>query len=136
MGLAVLFGLIKKIEGASPTPFGLGFAGIGLLFALIGLGMFFWFKAFVFDRRRGILTVGKQTWRLTEILAVQLLFDGRHSSSDTGSYLTYQLNLVFKDAEKSRVNISNADDLDWTRKTAVQLAEFLKVPLLDQIDPK
>ena len=136
VGLAAVFGQIKNIQGASPTTFGLCFAGIGLLFASIGLGLICWTKTFGFDRRRGILTDGKKTWRLADILAVQLLFGGRHSSSDNGSYLTYQLNLVFKDAEKSRVNISNADDQDWTRKTGAQLAEFLKVPLLDHIETK
>lgn len=135
VGLAATFGLIKVI-GASPTTFGLCFAGIGLLFAGIGLAMLFRSKTFDFDRQRGILTVGKQTWRFAEIMAVQLLFGGRHSSDECGSYATYQLNLVFKDAEKTRMNICNHDDLDWTRKTAAQLAEFLEVPLLDQIETK
>ncbi len=50
--------------------------------------------------------------------------------------MTYQLTLVFKAAPKTRLNLSNHSDLDGTRKTGAQLAEFLKAPLLDLIAAK
>lgn len=108
--------------------------------ALLPMVLAFWPPRFQFDRCQGLMTYGRpwsvQTRPLADILAVQVIFGGRHQSSDSGGYNTYQLNLVFKDPPRSRLNLSNHSDRQWTQEAGRRLAEFLKVPLLDQLSPE
>jgi hypothetical protein len=94
-----------------------------------------------FDATQGTLTYGPQGQRRTrplpDIRAVQLI-RGRYVSAsgdvDSGrpAHQPYELNLVF--ADRSRLNLSNNAALPWTRESGEQIAKFLQVPLLDQID--
>ena len=111
---------------------------VGAFFAAIG-GLLGGTKSCFFDRTRGTLTMQrlrmrKTTRRLAEILAVQLLDGGEHGNTESGTYHTFELNLVFNDAEKSRLNLSNHTDLAWTYAAGDQLARFLGVPLFDHLD--
>lgn len=68
---------------------------------------------------------------LTDIIAVQLLLD----DTDHGEFVsrTWQLNIVFREAEESRINLSNHTDRTWTLQAGRELAEFLHVPLINRI---
>ena len=50
-----------------------------------------------------------------------------------GERVSYQLNLVMADAYEDRLNITEDSDLGFTRQAGQQVADFLGVPLLDQI---
>lgn len=97
---------------------------------------------FRFDRLRRALTYGRiwsrKTKPFSDILAVQVIFGGRHEATDPDTHITrgfetYQLNLVLKDPPGSRINVSNHPGRRWTQEAGQRLAEFLGVPLLDQL---
>jgi len=107
-------------------------------FALRRLLLYGWH----FDRQAGLLTVGwvglKETYPLEKVLAVQLIPGGLVDKAPGslrrgGERVAYQLNLVMADAYQDRLNLTNDPDLAWTRQTGQQLADFLGVPLIDQI---
>ena len=60
---------------------------------------------------------------------------------DEGVWQTYQLNLVLRDAHQPRLHLANYTNAllaeqsgaDRARQLGKQLADFLQVPLLDQI---
>jgi hypothetical protein len=95
-----------------------------------------------FDRQAGRLTLGwfglKGTYPLARVLAVQLIPGGLAQKTPApfrrgGECVSYQLNLVMADAYEDRLNITEDADLAWTRQAGQQVADFLGVPLLDQI---
>jgi hypothetical protein len=145
-----LFGLAFALLGLIPFGilYGVGFddslalcllTGIGVLFVAVGLLLLlFGFRA-RFDLNNGEVTYGypgfRRTRPLADILAVQLIFGGWHSSTDELSYQTYQLNLVLDDPAQPRACLTNHANLSWTRWAAARLADFLDVPLLDQLPP-
>jgi hypothetical protein len=95
-----------------------------------------------FDRQVGLLALGlfglKGTYSLAKILAVQLVPGGLvHRTPGPfghgGERVSYQLNLVMADVYQDRLNLTDDTHLVWTRQAAQQIAEFLGVPLLDQI---
>jgi len=69
---------------------------------------------------------------LTDIVAVQCLYAGR-ASGKGGSYDILQLNLVVATGDAPRILLCTEPHEAWIRNTAGQLAEFLGVPLVDQI---
>jgi hypothetical protein len=50
-----------------------------------------------------------------------------------GERVSYQMNLVMADADQDRLNLTDDSDLDWARQAGQQIADFLGVPLIDQI---
>jgi hypothetical protein len=95
-----------------------------------------------FDRQAGRLTLGwfglKGTYPLARILAMQLIPAGLVENAAApfgggGEHVSYQLNLVMADAYEDRLNITEDSDLGLTRQAGQQVADFLGVPLLDQI---
>jgi hypothetical protein len=95
-----------------------------------------------FDRLAGLLRLGlfgvKGTYSLAKVLAVQLVPGGLvHKPPGPfgrgGERVSYQLNLVMADVYQDRLNLTDDTDLQWTRQAGQQIAEFLGVPLLDQI---
>lgn len=113
------------------------FMGIGALFAGVGLGMIVLAKRIVFDRGReewyvGGMLRGESARPLSQILAVQLLFGGRHYSNKS-SYVTYQLNLIIDDESEPRINLTNHANVSATTEAAKAIAGFLEVPLLDEL---
>lgn len=97
------------------------------------------------DRLRGELSYRSfWSWRaptlrvqrrpLRDIRAVQMLYAGIDTDEDGGRYPVYQLNLVLDDAPPQRVNVGASSEPEWVRQTGRQLATFLAVPLLDQME--
>ena len=78
---------------------------------------------------------------LTDVLAVQLLYGGYHRvsrTSDSGTCSTdnhyaYEMNLIVHDAEKPRLHVCGRADWQWMRGAGHKLAEFLDVPVIDQL---
>jgi len=92
-----------------------------------------------FDGEEGEMSVRTlwSGWRrpLGDIRAIQLISGGYHRFESPDAYSstahkTYQLNLVWSDAAKTRFNLANQIDLKWSRQAGHQLARFLKVPFL------
>jgi hypothetical protein len=95
-----------------------------------------------FDRQAGLLTLGwvglKGTHPLAKVLAVQLVPGGLVDKAPApfgrgGERVSYQLNLVMADTYQDRLNLTNDSDLKWTRQAGQQVADFLGVPVIDQI---
>jgi hypothetical protein len=95
-----------------------------------------------FDRQVGLLTFGwfglRGTYPLANLLAVQLI-PGGLVDRPAGPFgqgresVSYQLNLVTADVHQDRLNLTDDSDLEWSRRAGQQLAEFLGVPLIDQV---
>ncbi len=95
-----------------------------------------------FDRQAGLLTLGwfgrKGTYPLEKVLAVQLIPGGlvdksRWPFGHGRERVSYQLNLVMADACEDRLHLTDDCDLEWTRQAGRLVADFLGVPVLDQI---
>jgi len=111
----------------------------GLIFAAIGGFMFYNFsKPIVFDKTNGMFWKGwktpqryspnndrKNSRSLGDIHALQIIAE--RVRRDNKSYISYELNLVFKDA--SRINVVDHGKQSTLRKDADRLAEFLNVPI-------
>ena len=115
--------------------------GCGLAFLLVGLAIPLASSRWEFDvregtaRQRRFVGLRQRSWPLDQVLAVQLVEGGWHGQSDSeGSpYFTYQMNLVLNDESQPRINLTNHANWNATWTVASELAEFLKVPLLDEV---
>ena len=109
-----------------------------------------------FDRRAGRLFIERRVgfrpeWRLerdeplASILAVQLLFNGRHSVSEpqgagdqqTISYREfsgYEMNLILDGPRADRLPLLALADRDWLRRAGLEVGEYLGVPVVDGLD--
>jgi hypothetical protein len=109
------------------------------------------------DRRHDLLTISKRPfgWRrpprvvetrpLRDIAAVQLVYGGvaeevlgpspydDRSPPITQRYDWYEFNLVFRDSTVPRMSLASGPDWVWMRQAGREVAEFLGVPLLDQL---
>jgi len=108
---------------------------IGAALAL-ALPLLAWGDRVVFDTAKGRMTYG--WWKdrpLKDVLAVQLVAGEVHRwpAGEGPTYQSYQLNLALDDPQHPRFNLSDHSDLAWTREAGRQLAEFLCVPLVDQL---
>jgi hypothetical protein len=109
-------------------------------------------QRFQFDRRQGELIIDRHCGlskeyqpeaarRLSDIAAIQLLYSGYHSivhTSDSApstheQFYTYEMNLVFGDSQQSRLHLCTHADWKWMREVGQKLAEFLRVPVVDQL---
>ena len=151
-GKAKLFASIFAIPGfcalfiGAPWAFTSGDIRSGIFAAVWGslFGAAGWLllrdKPFVFDRNAGVYFRGKtfnynatidskNQGKLNSIHAIQLLSERINSGSDSGSgtYLSYELNLVFKNAE--RLNVMDGGDEEYVQNSAKKLASFLSVPV-------
>jgi len=83
-----------------------------------------------FDRERNVLTLGRSflsvSHPLVDVVAVQLL-------KETGWLGFYQLNLVLAHPAGHRVNLYAFWKPNLVSKTGQDIANFLSVPLLDEI---
>lgn len=111
-------------------------AGIGLVFLLSGLYVLFNGGSIRFDRAEGRMTVrrlmGPKKLDLMTIRGLQLISGGWHTA-DNDDYETFQLNLLLDSGHPPRQNLIEHADLNQLREDANRLAQFLAVPLLDQI---
>jgi hypothetical protein len=110
-----------------------------------------------FDRRRGLLTISKRPfgWRrpprvvqsqsLPDVSAVQLVYGGvaeevlgqspydDRSPPITRPYDWYEFDLVFRDPTVARLSLASGPDWVWMRQAGREVAEFLGVPIVDQL---
>jgi hypothetical protein len=101
-----------------------------------------------FHRGTGLMTSGpiwsRQSRPLSDIVAVQLLsrvvsteeippLEGSQEPPETVELKECQMNLVLDDAHTPRVNVAVHWDEAWSRRAGKRLADFLGVPLVDQI---
>jgi hypothetical protein len=161
-GLAgVVYSVVEELQG-NTSLIGLLILGIGMLLVVgvfvLGVigppGCRRWIR---FDRRTGLMTISRRPLRLrrtleveqsrplTEMAGVQLLYVGWQSENlEVGepgtpgsvvykSYHSYQLNLVLRDSETPRLNLISHSDASWMRAAGQQLADFLRVPLVNQL---
>ena len=49
---------------------------------------------------------------------------------------SYEMNLVFRNAHPARVNLAVHSDWRWMKQAGPRLAEFLDLPVLDQLCQK
>jgi hypothetical protein len=117
-------------------------AGFGLIFLAAGLLLWFLPRRHTFDADEGQMTTsglfGSSSRPLTDVLAVQLLPGGWHTSSSdqhgsSSSYYTYQLNLVLDDDRTPRRNLLNHTHWESIGDAGRRLADLLGVPLLDLV---
>lgn len=109
-------------------------------------------RQFRFDRRKGELIVERRlglsqeyiseaVYALHDVAAIQLLYSGYHSivhTSDSGpttsvQFHTFEMNVVFGDAQQSRLHLCTHADWKWMRESGQKLGEFLRVPVIDQL---
>jgi hypothetical protein len=90
-----------------------------------------------FDRAAGRAVrrkLGRTVWSvdLRDVLAVQCLYAGQESTR-SGPVRQYQVNLVLQAADDRRVPVcGEGGDPAWVLALGRDLAEFLRVPLVDQ----
>jgi hypothetical protein len=79
---------------------------------------------------------------LAEIAAVQLLYSGYHTVEHTSAepfrgysdqYSSYEMNLLLTDRQSSRLHLCANADRNWIRQQGQRLAEFLSIPVVDQL---
>jgi hypothetical protein len=103
-------------------------------------------KQLVFERRVGFRNQRRIecTYPLDTVRAVQLLYSGRHSVSESQGagdqqwtmyreFDSYELNLVLDDSAVPRLNLASLSDWQWIRETGGWIAEFLGVPVIDKL---
>lgn len=89
-----------------------------------------------FKSKPGIVT----TYRLQDVLAVQLLNryyqvlnSSRAAIDKTRLANSYELNLVLRSNQRPRVHLAVHSDWRWMRQAGTRLAEFMNVPVIDQL---
>jgi hypothetical protein len=109
---------------------------------------------FRFDRHAGQLAIDRRpgpgrdyrteaVHPLGTIVGVQLLYGGYHHHSHTSTegpnveerYHAFEMNLLLSEPEGWRLNLTAHGDWQWMRQAGPQLADFLGVPLIDQLSP-
>ncbi len=111
----------------------------GGIFAAAGIGMFVFPRPRIFDRRYGWFWAGnkslareqdfmrlKKSARLSEIAAIQIISEYL-SGSESGSYTSWEINLVSEDGQ--RLNVMDHGNKESIVADAQKLAEFLGVPV-------
>ena len=107
------------------------------------------------DRRAGRLVVERRVgfrsaWRaerevpLASVLAVQLLFNGHHSVSETQgageqqwissrAFSGYEMNLILDGPHSARFHLLALADWEWLRDASREVGEYLGVPVIDRL---
>ncbi len=113
----------------------------GLIFGGVGIFMFWRSKPFTINKTRGVYFWGKPSKQVMlndrmlqghvdGIHAIQLVSERIRSSSNSGgsrTYTSYEMNLVFKDAE--RLNIMDHGKSSEVDRSALIIAAYLDVPI-------
>ena len=115
-----------------------GRAMTGGLFLVLACGTWLAPQRAVFDRRRGRLSrrywFFRFSYPLEEIIAVQVIYGGRHKPANSSAYETRELNLVLNNSLARRVSLTNHTDHPTTRSMAIEIAKFLDVPVWDEFE--
>ena len=112
-------------------------------------------RRYRFDRRAGRLIIERRTgfrpaWRaeraepLASILAVQLLFNGHHSVTETQgageqqwissrAFSGYEMNLILDGPHPTRFHLLALADWEWLRGASREVGEYLGVPVIDRL---
>lgn len=110
----------------------------GGLFLVLACGTWLAPQRALFDRRRGQLSrrywFFRFSYPLEEIIAVQVIYGGRHRLAKSSSYETRELNLVLNNSYARRVNLTNHSVHPTTRSMATEIAQFLDVPVWDEFE--
>ncbi len=129
-----------------------GVVVVALLLVRAHLSSLRWIR---FDRKAGQLVIERrvgfrrrprvdQACPLGSILAVQLLFTGRHSVTEPQGageqqwteyreFCGYELNLILDEPGVPRRNLFSLSDWEWIRRTGQVIGEFLAVPVIDKL---
>jgi hypothetical protein len=139
-------GLVPLVGGGCLTALFAALAGLSLLWLLIwDFSMVFGAGRVHFDANLGWMTFGPRWARqhrpLTDLVAVQLLSEIVSEPPPPGSgkprkavaTTRYQMNLVLDDPDLPRINLADSGERAWVEQAGKRLAEFLAVPLIDQI---
>jgi hypothetical protein len=79
---------------------------------------------------------------LTDVLAVQLIHVGYHTSETQAgdgvaptrtAFHAYEMNLLFDGNPAARMRLCGHADWEWMRREGGRLADFLGVPVVDQL---
>jgi hypothetical protein len=81
---------------------------------------------------------------LKSILAVQLLYSGRHSVTEPQGagerqttshreFFGYELNLILDDPRVPRLNLFSTSDWQWIREAGQAVGELLGIPVIDKL---
>lgn len=115
--------------------------GFGGAFLLAGLVILLAPRRHAFDTEAGTWAIrglaGRSSRPLTDVLAVQLIPGGWHTTRSGGThartttYFTYQLNVVLDSEPVTRQTLLDYTDWDSIWQTGHRLAEALGVPFLD-----
>jgi hypothetical protein len=139
-------GLVPLLGGGCSTWLFVGLACLSVFWLLLwDFSVLFGAGRVRFDADLGWMTFGT-TWArqqrpLTDIVAVQLLSevvpeppppDDEKPPKATAT-TRYQMNLVLDDPDMPRLNLADHGERAWTRQAGKRLADFLAVPLIDQI---
>jgi hypothetical protein len=140
-GAVIVFLLVTQVNSLPPpdlTGYSMGVYAAMLLFVVLGGGVFLMGLSGLLDRvwfdkssdrgRRFALLGPRWTVHASEIVAVQCLFVGWLKS---GQRPHYQLNIALRSG--TRVTVCDEPDEDLIRTTGAELADFLQVPLVDDI---
>jgi hypothetical protein len=139
VGLALLVvGLCTYLSSGHPASFFIG--GIGSVFVVVFSLIALLSRRFEFDcegRSMRIRRFGKtRRIPLAQVRAVQMIQGGWHGSGARPQFFSYQLNVVLDDPNRPRINLTNTSNWEATWKAGSELAEFLGVPLLDEVSTK
>lgn len=135
-------GLVLTLVGVgiilkSYHPAGWFVGAIGAVAAVVWSVIALFGRQFEFDRGVAVLRVrrlgSRHDYPLGRIIAVQLIHGGWYGGGDRPTFNTYQLNLVLGGADRTRVNITSTANWEATWGMASALADFLGVPLLDEV---
>jgi hypothetical protein len=157
--LAIAAGLLPSLAGVAmqvpPRAIAVMSAILAAIAVLVLRGQLARLRRFRFDRQTGRLVIERRAgfrpeWRperdepLASVLAVQLLFGGHHSVSETqgaGEQQTttyrefsgYELNLILDGPESTRLHLLALADWDWLRRAGNEVGAYLGVPVLDRL---
>ncbi|NER14740.1 hypothetical protein GWK08_14885 [Leptobacterium flavescens] len=101
-------------------------------FVLIGLFLIFSSSpSGKVDRKKRIFSLGRTRIPLADVYAVQVLSEFVQGSSSSGSFYSYEINLVMRNGE--RLNIMDHGAESYIIEDAHSLGRFLKVPVWNRL---
>lgn len=127
---AIMVAIFKKISPVFPGDWELAIIP-GLVFFLVGSGLlYFGTRPISFNRRSRYFLNHKKKVSLEQVHALQILKENVRGNKS--SFLSYELNLILKDA--TRVNVIDHGNYQQIKNESAQLGIFLGVPVWDTVN--